>query len=114
MTHNHLIPQGDPQLIDCLPQSEFKSLVQYIAHSIQIPEDFVLLNLLGAANIAINGKAAVEINSTYTEPIQLYFMPIADSGDRKSAVLKVAKKPNLDHERKMRIEWEELYGDYDE
>ena len=58
MTGNYLVPLREPQLIDCLPQGEFKSLVQYIAHSIQVPEDFVLLNLLGAANFAINGKIA--------------------------------------------------------
>jgi hypothetical protein len=61
--------------------------------SIQICEDIMLMNFLGAVNTAINGKFALKRANGRTEPVQLFVVLIGLPGERKSAAVALAKRP---------------------
>lgn len=95
---NQFPAQGrQSQLIDALPHSsDLRNFVQYTAHHLQVPEDMVMLNVLGAINTAINGHFEVRIQNGQSEPLCLYLIIIASPGDRKSATVKSATAPIRD------------------
>lgn len=88
-------PSLTPSLMACLPDGKFKAFAQYAAHSRQVPEDMVVAALLGAVNVAINGKYVIVRENGHAEAIQLYLLIIAEPGERKSAVLNLAKAPSI-------------------
>ena len=92
-------PQQRTMLTDALTIREMSALVQYVAYSKQVAPDMVLINVLGALNTAINGKFVVQASSGQKEQVQLYLLPIAPPGDRKSSVVSFAKAPILEAAR---------------
>lgn len=90
-----LPPAWPAELTERLRIREVREFVLFAAHSLQVPPDIVLLNVLGAANTAVNGKFEVVRDTGHREPVQVYFCLIASPGERKSAAAKVAKAPIL-------------------
>lgn len=99
-----LLPMPMPisPLTAALTIPELKHFIQYAANTIQVNEDMVLINVLGALFTAINGKFIVVRNCGHSEVLQAYFLVIAESGERKSAIVKLVKKPILEFLREKR------------
>nr|WP_321259060.1 YfjI family protein [uncultured Pseudodesulfovibrio sp.] len=83
-----------PQISNCLNEGALRDLVFHTSNSVQVPPDMVLMNCLGGFGAAVNGKLIVTGPSGHEEPCNLYMMPIGKSGERKSAIVKIAKKPH--------------------
>jgi len=80
-------------LTDALPAGILKAFVQYAAHSIQVHEDMILMNMLGGINTALNGKIAIKLGNQPPQPVQLYLLLIANPGERKSPAAAVSMRP---------------------
>lgn len=91
LPHNANLPPA--RLISCIHNKPFRNAVLHAAHSMQICEDSMLLNMLGAVNTAINGKFAVRRANGHVEHAQLFVLVIGKSGERKSAACAWAKRP---------------------
>lgn len=80
-------------LIDCVENRQLKDLVLHASHSIQVCEDSMLLNILGALNTAINGMFIVKRPNGHTEHPQFFVLIIGRPGERKSAACAWSKRP---------------------
>src|SRR5262249_8328298 len=81
-----------PYPIDALPPS-IRSVVQEISGCVQAPPEMVASSALAVASLAAQGLADVRRSTTLTGPIGLYFMTIAESGDRKSTADRLTGRP---------------------
>lgn len=57
------------------------------------PKIPVTLGILGALNSAMRGRYVIQLNDYWTEPVTLYQMIIAPSGQKKSLLASMLKKP---------------------
>lgn len=71
------------------------------AEATQTPPDLAGCCVLGVLAACAGGRAVVEPRAGWREPTNLYLLPIARSGSRKSAVVSAATKPLLDAEEKV-------------
>ncbi|MBI9088201.1 MAG: DUF3987 domain-containing protein [Desulfobacterium sp.] len=85
-----------PSLYNSLQDSPFKDLTIYMSNSIQVGPNMALTNLLSGVSSAVNGKFEVVGKNGWTEPLNNYFILLGDSGERKSAIVKIAKAPHND------------------
>jgi hypothetical protein len=74
------------------------SAAKAIADTVQAPDALIGQSLLAAASLAVQHLADVEIDGR-TEPLSLWCMSIAVSGERKSAVDALALRAHREHER---------------
>ena len=72
-----------PYPIDALPPS-IRGVVQEITDCVQVPPEMAASSVLAIASLAAQGLADVRRSTTLTGPIGLYFLTVAESGDRKS------------------------------
>jgi len=80
-----------PALITALAPTWLRDFCHHVAASKQVDADLVVINLLGAICSAVNGKLTVKRANGHDEPVQLFLMPIAEPGERKSSVVKLLK-----------------------
>lgn len=85
--------------IECFPKN-FKDYIEAVTEHIQTSIDMTSVAVLGVASTAIQGKFEIEGKKNYTEPLNLYFMIIAMSGERKSPTIKLTTKPLYNYEKK--------------
>lgn len=78
--------------IDCFPKI-MRDYVEAIAEHTQTPIDMTAVSVMCVASTAIQGKFEVKGKEGYTEPTNIYAMIIAQPGERKSAVQRLATKP---------------------
>ncbi|WP_215877470.1 YfjI family protein [Acidithiobacillus ferruginosus] len=76
---------GDPYPLDALP-GPVKATVQEVQGFIQAPTALVAASVLSALSAAAQGLANVERDKGLVGPCSLYFLSIAESGERKSAI----------------------------
>ncbi|WP_278667563.1 YfjI family protein [Acidithiobacillus ferriphilus] len=76
---------GDPYPRDALP-GPIKAVVQEVQGFIQAPTALVAASVLSALSAAAQGLANVERDKGLVGPCSLYFLSIAESGERKSAI----------------------------
>lgn len=69
-------------------------------------------SVLAAANLAVQGHADVVLPSGQSRPISLYFISIAESGDRKSSVDHEALRPIYAREAVLRDQYEASLPSY--
>ena len=89
-----------------LPEFPVKSLPQWgaamveaVAESTQTPPDLAGVVYLGVLAAAAGGRAEVEVQPGWREPVNLYAAPAMPPGSRKSAVFREMTAPLLDAER---------------
>ncbi len=70
------------------------------------------VSVLAAANLAVQGHADVALPSGQSRPISLYFISIAESGDRKSSVDHEALRPIYAREAVLRDQYEASLPSY--
>ncbi|MDA8154571.1 MAG: DUF3987 domain-containing protein, partial [Acidithiobacillus sp.] len=76
---------GDSYPLDALPDP-IKTTVQEVQGFIQAPTALVASSVLSALSAAAQGLANVQRDRGLSGPCSLYFLSIAESGERKSAV----------------------------
>ena len=69
--------------VDALPEI-LKEAIQDLHSKIQAPISMCMQSILAAANLAVQPHADIEI-SGQRKPISLFFVTIAESGERKSS-----------------------------
>lgn len=70
------------------------------------------VSVLAAANLAVQAHADVALPSGQNRPISLFFISIAESGDRKSSVDREALRPIYAHETILRDQYEASLPSY--
>jgi hypothetical protein len=75
------------------------AMVRAVAESTQTPPDLAGVVLLGVLATAAGGRAEVEVQPGWREPVNLYVVPAMPPGSRKSAVFRAMSAPSLDAER---------------
>ena len=85
--------------VNVLP-SPLDKWVSDVAENTQTPVDMAASCLLAVLSCALQGKFAVEPNKGYCEPLNLYILLIANSGERKSAVVHRMTEPVFRYEKK--------------
>jgi hypothetical protein len=71
---------------------------------IQAPDAVCGASLLAAASLAVQGLANVE-NDGRSHPLSLWFLTVAESGERKSAVDSEAMQPAREYEKSLAVEY---------
>jgi replicative DNA helicase len=80
-----------------------KVMVEAVAEETQTPPDLPGVLFLGVLATAAGGRAEVEVQAGWTEPLNLYAVPALDPGSRKSAVVREMTRPILDAEEALRV-----------
>ena len=75
------------------------AMVEAVAESTQTPHDLAGVVYLGVLAAAAGGRAEVEVQPGWREPVNLYAAPAMPPGSRKSAVFREMTAPLLDAER---------------
>lgn len=83
--------------VDALPEP-LKTFVEAVAESTQTPVDMAAVCALAVLSCALQGKFKVEQNSNHSEPLNLYILIIAKSGERKSSIVKIMTEPIYQYE----------------
>lgn len=71
-----------------------------VSESTETPVDMAAVCALAVLSCAVQGKFVVSPKSHYDEPLNLYFLIIANSGERKSAIVRLMTQPIYQYERK--------------
>jgi len=79
-----------PFPVDVLPKA-VADICEEISNSFEVPLELPCSTALGLLAACCQKKAAVRINSTYSENINLFVLAISDTGDRKSNVHKLLR-----------------------
>jgi hypothetical protein len=87
------LPPAKPFPMDALP-SVLADYGDVIRHCVQAPDALVGNSLLAAASLAVQPYSNVTLPHGASVPTSLYFISIAQSGERKSAVDRLALHPH--------------------
>lgn len=74
--------------------------VKAVAKNTETPVDMAAVCALAALSCAVQGKFKIHVQSGYDEPLNLYILIIANSGERKSPIVRLMTKPIYDYEKK--------------
>ena len=84
---------------------------QDLASIVRAPLGLCCQSVLASAALAVQGHADVEIDGR-VYPTSQYFVTVADSGERKTAVDNVVIAPHLTHEKRLAEKYRVDYADY--
>jgi putative DNA primase/helicase len=73
-----------------------------VAEDLQVPFELPLVGALGALSVACQRKFEVYVKEGFTEPVNLYLICPLEPGERKSATLKITKRPLQEWELEQR------------
>jgi len=91
---------GPPLPTEALPEP-IRAYVRDVSAVRQVPEDAVIAAALSALTAATARRAVVAIGSSHLEPLNGYFVLVAGSGLRKSAVFRDLTFPFEDEEKSL-------------
>ena len=83
-------------------------LVNCHADAIGAPVEFIFYPLLTAVASCMGVNSRIRINQTWTEPSILWFVVAAKKGEKKTAALRVLRKPLEQLQQKMVNNWEDI------
>lgn len=78
---------------------ELDQLVHEIQTSVQAPRELIVTVLLGAMALSVQHYCRVELKPKLSRPVGLLLLAECESGERKSAVLKLLFKPFMEIQR---------------
>ena len=85
---SRIIPFDEPAANPPFPVEVFPSVFSGFAHEVaatrQVPIDLPAVLILGVIAIACAGRVRVRIGNTFTEPTNLFLLPLLPPGERKS------------------------------
>ncbi len=83
---------------------------QAIARKVQCPSAIAGQSVLGAASLAVQAHADVQLPHGQQSPASIFLMTVAQSGDRKSAADREALWPVIRREDTLRAEYQEKFA----
>lgn len=86
--------------------------VREVAECMQAPVALVAACALSAVSAAVQTQFSVRRNRILSGPVSLYFLTVAESGERKSSVDSLFMKPNKDWEAAQRKREKEIEEEY--
>lgn len=75
-------------------------LVTAVSQNTETPTDMAAVCALAVLSCTVQGKFVVSPKNHYSEPLNLYFLIVANSGERKSAIVRLMTQPIYQYERK--------------
>lgn len=87
-----------PFPVDALP-APLCDWVKTVAENTETPVDMAAVSTLAALSCAVQGKFKIAPKRSYSEPLNLYILIIAKSGERKSAIVHKMADPIYQYER---------------
>jgi hypothetical protein len=103
--------RADPFPVDALGEV-LAPAARAIHERVQAPLAICAQSVLAAATLAVQAHADVELPTRQTKPLTNFFLTIAATGERKSAVDSEALWPVRKHEARLRDEYAEQLPDY--
>ncbi len=94
-----VMPAPEPYPVDALPPV-LRAVVRKTADIYQCPPALAGQSFIGAVALAVQGHADVEIDGR-TVPLCVFIITVGESGERKSAIDKLALSPVHDHQRNL-------------
>lgn len=98
-----LQPLGRPRALMSFPMDALpvwgRSMVAGVAEETQTPQDLAGVVYLGSLAAAAGGRAVVNVQPGWIEPVNLYAAVAMEPGSRKSAVFRIMTGPVLDAEQ---------------
>jgi hypothetical protein len=95
------LPESAPYPVEALGDI-LGGAVETMSKIIQAPKAICANSILASATLAVQGHIDVSIDGRI-HPTSNFFISIGESGERKSAVDKVALKPHIDYQENLRI-----------
>lgn len=83
--------------VDALP-APLCDWVKAVAENTETPIDMAAVCALAVLSCAVQGKFIVHAKSGYDEPLNLYILIIANSGERKSPIVRMMTRPIYQYE----------------
>jgi len=77
----------------------FASFAHALSVETETPEAMTVMTILGILGLILSRKMRIQVNSNYSEPVNLYIMIVLKSGNRKSQILKVCVNPLVQWEK---------------
>jgi hypothetical protein len=96
------VADGIQQLRDDVLLGSLGEYARALQQATETPAELPILTVLGVLSTAIAGKAEIEAEAGYSEPLNIYASPILESGNRKTAVLTAATRPLTTYENRLR------------
>jgi hypothetical protein len=108
MTQSYVVPPYpvDGSLFELAP------LVREIQTKVQAPDALISMAVLTAVSLACQGLVDVQLPTGQIRPVSLYFLNIAESGERKSAVDGIVSAPIYAHDEARAVKYEEDLSQY--
>jgi hypothetical protein len=104
-----LIPEITDKILYKLPES-ISVLAENISKQFQIDPVIVIGTMLGCIATATQGKIRVRISEDWIEHSSLYIINIAETGDGKSQVMNLLRKPIDEYELQLQSDARADYG----
>jgi hypothetical protein len=108
-TNNFSIAPQCP--VDFLPL-QLRQVVQSVQHRIQVHPELVLILLLGVMAEVTQGVANVQIPTGPINPLSLWILLIADSGEGKTPTLTLLRKAVTDFEKAQYVRYQQEQDEY--
>ncbi len=90
------------RLPDDLLSGWYAEMARATAAATETPLEMAAMVVLGALATANQRKYNVQVEPGYTQPLNLYLVPIMEPGNRKSGVIKALMSPIYDFESRLR------------
>ena len=92
----------------------FRQFCESVAEALQVPPDAVPPLALALASIGTARALEVELSPQWRETVNLWVCVLMDSAQKKSAILKLLKRPLEEWEKRKRVYLAPALADYDE
>jgi hypothetical protein len=83
-----------------------RQMVEGVAEELQVPVDLVSVMVLATLAASLVGRVNVKVRGSWDETVTLYALGLADSGNRKSAIMGQLNRPLLDAQKAIREQTE--------
>lgn len=111
-SENDLLPWEKPileksletrQIPEKFLPNRFKNVLTGLASALQVDLGLTLVTALSVVSACVQGHVKVAVSSSWVIPVNLYIIGIAESGERKSGIIKFLSKPILDWDKKQML-----------
>ncbi len=79
-----------------------RDMVAGVAEALQVPVDLAAVIALAALSAALVGRVKVNVDGSWEEPLTIYALGLADSGNRKSAAMSKLTNPLFEVQTRLR------------
>ena len=89
---------GPPAPVNVLPP-QLERFIDEQTEALQVPRDLMMSLVLGAISVVTTPRARIRVKPGWEEPLNLYIVPVLESGELKTPAFNIAAKPLEELER---------------